>query len=185
MADLELQQIIKDTVGCDQRKGIRCSDCTSIYQCGLEMAAELKRLSDSLNRAAELLRKKRERSKKSEGEEVTGMAESQRKNAESQRKTPDREKLIRGLECCAEMNCGADCPYLTAGGCRVKVLEDAISLLREQEPVKPIFDEEDVSGRCGACGHALMHQSMVGDVLVDEWFQYCPRCGKKVKWYEQ
>lgn len=66
MSDIELQQIIKDAVGCDQRKGIRCSDCTSMYQCGLEMAAELKRLSDSMNRAAELLRKKRERSKKAE-----------------------------------------------------------------------------------------------------------------------
>lgn len=54
--------------------------------------------------------------------------------------------------------------------------------LKEQEPMKPIFDEKDVSGRCGVCGHALTHQSMVDDVLVEEWFQYCPLCGTKVDW---
>lgn len=58
----------------------------------------------------------------------------------------------------------------------------ALTLLAEQEPVKPIFDEEHVSGRCGACGHALSHQSMVDGILVDEWYQYCPRCGRKVAW---
>lgn len=65
---------------------------------------------------------------------------------------------------------------------RTDRLTDILALLREQEPVKPIFDEEDVSGRCGVCGHPLTHQSMIGDVLVDEWFQYCPICGRKVDW---
>ena len=98
----------------------------------------------------------------------------------------DRAKTIKALECCVA-NCKKDCPYWghchhDPEGVSLQFLEDALELLREQEPVKPIFDEQDVSGRCGVCGHALNHQSMVGNVLVDEWFGYCPRCGRKVNW---
>lgn len=86
----------------------------------------------------------------------------------------DREKVIRGLECCAVVNCGHECPYAPIGGCRVKVLRDAIALLREQEPVKP---QKMLGGvwsyeRCGACG----------GVLYERGFAYCPWCGKAVKW---
>ena len=101
----------------------------------------------------------------------------------------DREKVIKGIRCCMAisqvMRMCEECPYRNIAKCYCceGVLgADALALLREQEPVKPIFDEEDVSGRCGVCGHALTHQSMVGDVLVDEWFQYCPICGRKVDW---
>lgn len=93
---------------------------------------------------------------------------------------PDREKTISSLTTLIE---GRETeegwePVMIP----LYVVRDALALLREQEPVKPIFDEEDVSGRCGVCGHELTHQSMVGEVLVDEWYQYCPNCGRKVKW---
>ena len=94
----------------------------------------------------------------------------------------DRETVLKALEHCSRrLGCNT-CPYDHGCGRQSLLLEDAAKLLKEQEPVKPIFDEEDVSGRCGVCGHALTHQSMVGEVLVDEWFQYCPICGRKVDW---
>ena len=48
---------------------------------------------------------------------------------------PDKEKAIRGLECCLRINAPngcSECPY-AAGNCD-EVLRDAISLLKEQEP---------------------------------------------------
>lgn len=102
----------------------------------------------------------------------------------------DREKVIEGLERCLNESYGLSsnlcigCPY---GGamCIDRLQADAIALLKEQDAVKPIFDEVDVCGRCGNCGHALTQQKMIGDdVLMDEMFDYCPSCGRKVKWNE-
>lgn len=93
---------------------------------------------------------------------------------------PDQKK-IELLKQCLSASCRGfrTCPYSDTEWDAIKTV---LELLAEQEPVKPIFDEEDVSGRCGVCGHALTYQSMVGNVLVDEWFQYCPICGRKVDW---
>ena len=63
-----------------------------------------------------------------------------------------------------------------------EIVGAAIDLLKE-EPVKPIFDELDVSGACGNCGHTLTHQKMIGEnVLFEERYDYCPACGRKVLW---
>lgn len=51
----------------------------------------------------------------------------------------------------------------------------ALTLLREQEPVKP-YDNPLGYYRCGNCG---THVHKYG-----EQDKYCPRCGKKVKWDE-
>ena len=53
---------------------------------------------------------------------------------------------------------------------RCDAVEDALSLLKEHEPVKPI--ERNGFYYCGSCRYALMtnHQ------------KYCSDCGKKVKW---
>ena len=47
----------------------------------------------------------------------------------------DREKAIKGLECCGEtMNCN-ECPYDSEmGGCFTNLKADALNLLKEQEP---------------------------------------------------
>lgn len=53
--------------------------------------------------------------------------------------------------------------------------------LTEMEPVKPsvVIDEY----RCGKCGHKLEHQELLGDnVLFHEQYNYCPECGRAVKW---
>ena len=93
----------------------------------------------------------------------------------------DREKVIKGLECCNEfMTCKANCPYRN-DGCREILSRDALALLKSQEPVEPILDID--TWKCGDCGHALEHQQLLGDnVLFHEQYNYCPECGRAVKW---
>ena len=63
-----------------------------------------------------------------------------------------------------------------------EIVGAAIELL-EEKPIKPIFDELDVSGACGNCGHELTYQKMIGDnVLFEERYDYCPACGRRVLW---
>ena len=54
---------------------------------------------------------------------------------------PDREKVIKGLECCMSESLYYKCPYKSEDECEngkyyySKAIEDAIALLREQEPI--------------------------------------------------
>lgn len=56
---------------------------------------------------------------------------------------------------------------------RLDIIEKALALLKEQEPVKPIWinTNYEQSCKCGNCGG-----------LVNTHFKYCPRCGRLVKW---
>ena len=57
------------------------------------------------------------------------------------------------------------------------------ALLKEQEAIEPHLDVDE--WKCGNCGHDLEHQEMLGDnVLFHEQYNYCPNCGKAVKWDE-
>lgn len=81
----------------------------------------------------------------------------------------DREKVIKGLE-----QFKADFKPFCGNGADWARVDDAIDLLKEQEPVEPIppTDESDL-WRCGNCNHQLFrctHQ------------RYCDMCGKAVKW---
>ncbi len=58
---------------------------------------------------------------------------------------------------------------------------DALALLKEQEPVEPILEQDFMV--CGNCGHEVIWQKIIGDnILVEEQLDYCPQCGKAVKW---
>lgn len=48
-------------------------------------------------------------------------------------------------------------------------------LLKEQEPVEPVPDEDGLHDRCGACGR-LLHESILSRD------NFCRNCGKRVKW---
>lgn len=142
----------------------------------------------------------------------------------------EREKVIKGLECCYVKpipECKA-CPYANEidGTCFTmdKMILDALNLLKAQEAptdvsissaiecllhpqdaddsdmakaidtavrvlrllkaqetVKPVLDID--TWKCGNCGHTLEHQQLLGDnVLFHEQYNYCPECGKVVKW---
>ena len=100
----------------------------------------------------------------------------------------DREKVIKGLECCNSLHndsivkCATDCPYWEFDAkCRGFVMHDALALLKAQEPVEPVLDID--TWKCGNCGHTLEHQELLGDnVLFHEQYNYCPVCGRPVKW---
>ena len=95
----------------------------------------------------------------------------------------DREKVIKGLERCKlynKVNCDK-CPYDYNGRgngkseCTAELATDALSLLKEQEAVKPIKkDTVEITARyefdcpCGA------------PLLIGQ--PYCADCGRSVKW---
>lgn len=82
-----------------------------------------------------------------------------------------REKVIRGLECCAKgslSNC-EECPY-TGMGCSDHLCADALDLLKGQEAVKPIGGYGFYF--CGRCKNSFNSVSQ----------KFCSECGRKVKW---
>lgn len=93
---------------------------------------------------------------------------------------PDRGKVIKGLECCSADNRKCNrCPYdpdtdeaVWEGNCTKDLVHDALELLEEREPVKPIRFTL-MYWRCGNCRREI--DKYKGDV-------YCPKCGRKVAW---
>lgn len=85
----------------------------------------------------------------------------------------DRDKVINGLELCGYMEgmpqCDS-CPY-DGKQCWKRLKNDALALLKAQEPVEPVY-ELGIT-RCGQCNHEI--DKYGGD-------NYCPQCGKAVKW---
>jgi predicted nucleic acid-binding Zn-ribbon protein len=58
---------------------------------------------------------------------------------------------------------------------------DVEKLLKEQEAVVPYIDIDEA--KCPSCKIKLTRQELIGDdVLFEDFFDYCPRCGRKVKW---
>ena len=59
----------------------------------------------------------------------------------------DREKVIKGLECCqiGAIGCQTDCPYSLEDSCKIKLHRDAIALLNEQQEQIDRLLEENAS----------------------------------------
>lgn len=109
-----------------------------------------------------------------------------------------REEVIKGLTFCTTINkvnpvetCGK-CPYFIKDnepdvGCVDILMLDALELLKAQEPIKPTLAVD--TWICSNCGHLLESQTLIDDkenpqVLVNEQYDFCPQCGKAVKWDE-
>lgn len=90
-----------------------------------------------------------------------------------------RKDVIKALECCKDinkLNCD-DCPYTYNARsdrceCTAEMAFDALELLKEQEPVKPIKPRGSASWICGACKIAI------GTSLI---YRFCPWCGAEAK----
>lgn len=104
----------------------------------------------------------------------------------------DREKVIKGLETCISCintGCQKICPYYEscfqydATFVFRPMLRDALALLREQEPVKPIKTPETirVEYNCGGCGYLVGFVSTIHDDMHYR-AKFCPECGRKVAW---
>lgn len=97
----------------------------------------------------------------------------------------DKEKVIRGLECCigewTVPEC-ENCPY--EGTCERLdgLFKDALALLKAQEPEECENVNKSRIFCCSVCEYE------VSDIFIDEQrFEYpsinfCPNCGKRVKW---
>lgn len=94
----------------------------------------------------------------------------------------DREKVIKGLTAHRNGNCNErDCPwyYDDKDGCLVNLLDAALELLKEQEPIiihKYEFDE--IYNYIAVCPECEMEWAM----WKPDRMRYCPGCGKAVKW---
>lgn len=101
---------------------------------------------------------------------------------------PDVEKVIKGLtcrlerDCMDEGRCDSECPYLEDPRACYGLEEDAIALLKAQEPVEPSEPDEDNTQYCVACGSAVGYEVIEPSGLDYVRFNYCPCCGRKVKW---
>lgn len=92
---------------------------------------------------------------------------------------PDSKKVIEGLKKAAE-ELARYAPMKVNGRCQM-YFDGAIHLLKEQEAVKPSVDVDTYV--CPNCGHRLEVQGKLGDnVIFDERYNFCPACGKAVKW---
>ena len=104
---------------------------------------------------------------------------------------PDREKVIKGLECCASMNGSAcrECPYsseciaseATYQTGTAHLAADALAVLKEQEAVEPkqvdLYVREDWWGLVCVCPDCKVEW-----ISNEAHTHYCPNCGKPVKW---
>lgn len=100
----------------------------------------------------------------------------------------DRKKVIKGLECCMSESLCYKCPYKSENECEdgtyyySKAIEDAITLLQEQEPAQ----FQDGNRRDYYCRNCTTQVGLwfLGE---DAWrfcYDFCPYCGRKVKWDE-
>lgn len=85
-----------------------------------------------------------------------------------------REKVIEALENAGEISDGV----LTMSDQFRDVL---VELLKEQEAVKPYVDIDEA--KCPICKVRLTRQELLGEgVLFEDFFNYCPKCGRPVDW---
>ena len=92
----------------------------------------------------------------------------------------DEEKIKRRIksQLAVAEEIKSDFITLTAGTGR-KILK----LLGERESIKPYIDIDEA--KCPNCKVKLTRQELIGDdVLFEDFFDYCPHCGRRVKWNE-
>ena len=100
---------------------------------------------------------------------------------------PDLDRLMQALECIHNGGKGdcerRECQYGFCGFAPCNVAEiagDALEVLKEQEIV-PYVDIDEA--KCPDCKVKLTRQELLGeDVLFEDFYDYCPHCGKRVKW---
>lgn len=91
----------------------------------------------------------------------------------------DREKVIKALEHCKDNQHVFDCHECDYGGktgtfC-IRMIDDALTLLKEQEAVEPeveVLNEIDRIYRCPKCHKHFFYEKQ----------KYCDQCGQAVKW---
>lgn len=96
----------------------------------------------------------------------------------------DREKIIKGLEHCTAMHglyeCqpkdGEDCPYVDESDCKFSIMQDVLTLLKEQEPVTPTKNDFEIP----LTSYYSFECECTAPLMKDQ--PYCMKCGRAVKW---
>lgn len=93
----------------------------------------------------------------------------------------DRKKVIKEAEEAIDILAKAEEPTFWMDFVRC-AFENALALLKEQEPVKP-FPHHDIYW-CGKCGNRVLERHTVHDTQLFLVYKYkfCPECGRMVKW---
>lgn len=86
---------------------------------------------------------------------------------------PDREKVIKAYE---DFVNGYEC-FCTSDDYEYEMHKAVLVLLKEQEAVEPIHDDDDYY-RCRSCNAYVAFPN--GDCKKS----FCEKCGKAVKWNE-
>lgn len=96
----------------------------------------------------------------------------------------DRERVIKGLECCVyEKNC-IRCPYFKGNNtCMDDKDKDVLKLLKEQEAKTGHWIEKedynlDTYYDCSVCGESW---TMIDGTPWENGMNYCPHCGAKME----
>lgn len=94
----------------------------------------------------------------------------------------DKEEIIRRLKKISEhaVHVTGEPPFVMSLDDGI-ALDEAVRLLKEQEAVEPVLEQDSMV--CGVCGHDVIWQKLLGDnTWADEELDYCPHCGRQVKW---
>ena len=98
----------------------------------------------------------------------------------------DREKVIKGLKLCVVTGdfCG-ECPYDEMELCIDHLHDDALALLKEQEPIpcgEKIEPDEWIEHHIRVEGYGkVYYQHTCRPELLENPYLFCPFCGKKMK----
>ena len=90
-----------------------------------------------------------------------------------------REKVIKGLQCCARESVGdcVNCPYGDMDfNCDIKMMNDALELLKAQEPKQVHVTADLIYRKVGECPNC---RKVINSV---DYPNYCGVCGQAVKW---
>jgi len=82
---------------------------------------------------------------------------------------PDKDKVIKGLECHAKGARG--CPYENENGCQLLLCSDALALLKEQEA------EPEIEGG----GSTWFYVCSECHGAIDNNDRFCKHCGARLK----
>ncbi len=101
----------------------------------------------------------------------------------------DREKVLRGLECCRnfsppDVECPEECPYsIESNSYRcctfTPLIDDTIALLQETVEPEHCFPDP----KCPECGTEFVSDAYYIGKPMTKYYMYCPGCGRKIKWY--
>ena len=94
----------------------------------------------------------------------------------------DIKFVIKGLEDAKDVIRKSE----LTGGKKVRLIDaccNAVTLLKEQEPVKPHYNARTNWYECGACHYSMTSGMHCSCELIPAYkVGYCAKCGKRVMW---